>query len=213
MDNITVSTDHIIHWFNALRSLPDTQRTRAFDAFWSGQIRSKAWLVNNLNNIIGSTKFNKNIYIFGGWIGVLGNMLLNSSTYNIGKIRSIDLDPWCESIADNVNKIYEMDSWRFKAVTADMSTYVYQSDLVPHIVINTSSEHVTQEVYDQWYDNIPLGVTVVVQGNNYYSCSEHIRCSENLQSFISMNHAKNNLLYAGELWTDMYMRYMAIWTK
>lgn len=208
-NNITIDTGELIHWFNALRNVPESQRTRALDAFWSGQIQSKAWLVTELNKIILSPS---NIYIFGGWIGVLANMLIQASTFDVLKIRSIDLDPWCERIADDVNKIHEIDSWRFKAVTADMCSYQYQHDMHPHIVINTSTEHVTQEIYDKWYDNIPLGSVVVAQGNDYFSCDEHIRCCHNLTEFNTINRVAKPL-YSGELKTDMYNRYMSIWIK
>jgi hypothetical protein len=128
-----ISTHELAHWANAIRNISDHQeRTRALDALWSGQLDSKAWLVNNLAEHIMATA-PTNIYIFGGWVGILANMLLQS-TINVNKCRSIDLDPWCESIADNINKRHEMDGWRFKAITADMSTYQYQSDIRPDVV-------------------------------------------------------------------------------
>jgi hypothetical protein len=153
-----------------------------------------------------------NIYIFGGWIGILGSMLLQTNKLAISKIRSIDIDPWCESIADTVNKRFEMDDWRFKAITADMSLYQYQSDIKPDIVINTSTEHVSQEAYDQWYDNVPNGTLVVIQGNNFFSCDEHIRCSKTLHEFKIQNRSSDEL-WSGELQTDVYTRYMSIWRK
>jgi hypothetical protein len=209
MNEVHVSQQQLIHWFNAIRNLPDVERTRALDAFWSGQLDSKAWLVTELNKIVLNAS---NIYVFGGWIGVLANMLLNSSSYPVLKVRSIDLDSWCEPVADTLNKIHEMDDWRFKARTADMSTYDYEWEITPHIVINTSSEHVTQSVYDTWYDRIPVGSLIVVQGNDFFSCDEHVRCSHSLDEFNTMNRV-NKPLYTGELKTDMYTRYMSIWIK
>jgi hypothetical protein len=139
-------------------------------------------------------------------------MLLEDNRNLAVKVRSIDIDPWCETVADAVNKQYEMDDWRFKAVTSDMSTYRYQSDIKPHVIINTSTEHVSQEVYDQWYEGIPDGTLVVAQGNDFFSCSEHVRCSANLPEFELMNKVKNPM-YSGVLPTDMYNRFMCIWRK
>lgn len=207
MNSLQISTTEIIHWMNTIRNLSDNDRTRFLDSMWSGQLESKAWLVNQLSHIV---LIRPNIYIFGGWTGILANMLLRDD--RVYKIRSIDIDPWCEMIADNVNKIHEMNSWRFKAITADMSTYQYQSDIVPSVVINTSTEHVTQDQYDGWYNNIPDGVIVVAQGNNYFECSEHIRCSNNLSEFELMNHVTNPI-FRGVLPTDMYNRFMCIWRK
>lgn len=207
MKTMTIGTNELLHWANAIRQLPDVERTRFLDSMWSGQLESKAWLVNQLTNILPQQS---NIYIFGGWTGILANMLLQDD--RVYKIRSIDIDPWCERVADTVNKIHEMNDWRFKAVTADMSTYQYQSDIVPSIVINTSTEHVTQEQYDSWYNNIPEGTIVVIQGNDYFSCDEHIRCSATLSEFEFMNQVTNSI-FRGVLPTDMYNRFMCIWRK
>lgn len=201
-----ISTREVSHWFNAVRNLPDNQRTRALDAFWSGQLDSKSWLVEHLTPLVTESS---NVYIFGGWIGVLASMLFQSGM-PIKKIRSIDIDPWCEAVADDVNKSQEMDGWRFKAVTGDMTTYRYQSDISPDIVINTSSEHVTQKQYDYWYDHIPAGSLIVVQGNDYFSCGEHIRCSKNLRDFQDMNHVENPL-FSGQFHTEQYTRFMSVW--
>jgi hypothetical protein len=181
------------------------------DSLWDGQLESKSWLVDELEEYImpGSSP---NIYIFGGWTGILANMILQSPIINPKKVRSIDLDTWCESVADTVNKIHEMDDWRFKAVTGDMATYQYQSDIRPDIVINTSSEHITQECYNQWYGNIPRGTLVVVQGNNYFDCSEHVRCSTDIHDFTRKSLSINEY-YIGAYPTIMYERYMAIWRK
>lgn len=206
---LQVSTKKIVWWFNALRDLPAAERTRALDAFWDGQIDSKAWLVNVLNTY---AKPDSNVYIFGGWIGVLGNLISGCSTWNPGKIRSIDLDPWCEAIADKLNHDWYTDEWRFKAVTADMGDFKYDPDIWPDIVINTSTEHVSQETYDCWFDRIPTGTMVVLQGNDFFSCSEHIRCSNTLSDFCRMNHVHGSL-WTGKLQTSEYTRFMALFFK
>lgn len=201
-----INTLDLAHWFNAIRNLPDSERTRALDALWSGQLDSKSWLVEQLAPHVRESS---NVYIFGGWIGILASMMFQT-TMPIKKIRSIDLDPWCERVADDVNKRYEMDGWRFKAVTADMTTYDYQWDIPPDIVINTSSEHITQAQYDMWYDKIPTGSLVVVQGNNFFSCDEHVRCAKNLRDFEVMNHVFNPL-FSGQFHTEQYTRFMSVW--
>lgn len=208
----TIKITELAHWFNAIRNITDHDtRTRMLDSLWDGQIESKSWLVTELEECVMPSS-TPNIYIFGGWTGILANMILQSSIINPNKVRSIDIDPWCESVADTVNKIHEMNDWRFKAVTADMLTYQYQTDIIPHIVINTSSEHITQECYDQWYQKIPNGTLVIVQGNNYFECSEHIRCSEDIDEFSRMNTVIDPL-FIGSMKTNMYTRYMAIWIK
>lgn len=207
--SINISTTNLAYWFNALRDLPDDQRTRALDAFWSGQLDSKAWLVKSLNLAVVPPS---NIYIFGGWIGVLASMLFAGAQFDVKKIRSIDIDPWCEPIADMVCKPQEMNEWRFKARTANMSKYEYEYDISPDVVINTSSEHVTQRVYNAWYKKIPSGSLVVVQGNNFFDCSEHVRCSASLEEFKKQNNVVDPI-FEGSLPHDLYTRYMCMWRK
>jgi hypothetical protein len=206
---LKLQTNELVHWFNALRNLPDWSRTRALEAFWCGQIDSKCWLVNTLYKFVTAES---NIYVFGGWIGILANLLLQSSTFPIHKIRSIDIDPWCENIADTVNKIHEMNDWRFKARTCDMQLYDYEWNIQPDIVINTSTEHITQDVYDVWYSRIPNGTLVVAQGNDFFKCSEHIRCSVDLEEFCRQNRVIDPL-FVGQLPHDLYTRWMCIWRK
>jgi len=206
--NLSVDLTHIAHWFNAIRNLDDRARTRALEGFWDTQLSSKAWLVNELNSLVDRKS---NVYIFGGWIGVLGSMLLQRCEW-VDAVRSIDIDATCESIADTVCKPYEMQNWRFKAQTGCMSAYEYASDRHPHVVINTSTEHVSQEVYNAWYDKIPHNTLVVAQGNNFYSCPEHVRCAANLEEFCAM-HRVVDPLYCGSLPNSQYTRWMCIWRK
>jgi spermidine synthase len=205
--SLTINTNDLIYWFNAIRNLPDDQRTRALDATWAGQLQSKAWLVNTLKQYMDKPS---NVYIFGGWIGILASMMFQHLPVN--KIRSIDLDPWCEKVADTINKPYEMDKWRFKAITEDMSSYDYDWDITSDVVVNTSSEHVEQTTYDKWFNMICPGSLVVVQGNNFFDCPEHIRCSQNLNDFENMNNVYDPL-FSDQFHTNKYTRYMSIWRK
>jgi len=205
--SLTINTNDLIYWFNAIRNLPDDQRTRALDATWAGQLQSKAWLVNTLKQYMNKPS---NVYIFGGWIGILASMMFQHLPVN--KIRSIDLDPWCEKVADTINKPYEMDGWRFKAITEDMSSYDYDWGITSDVVVNTSSEHVDQTTYDKWFNMICPGSLVVVQGNNFFDCPEHIRCSHNLNDFENMNNVYDPL-FSDQFHTNKYTRYMSIWRK
>jgi hypothetical protein len=206
MSAIQFNPSDVILWFNAIRNLPDDKRSRGLDAFWSGQINSKVWLVETLNQ---HNQLPSNIHIFGGWVGVLSSILFQSSKFYINKLYSIDIDPWCKSVADTINAPNRTLE-RFKAVTSDMATYDYQ-DIVD-IVINTSTEHVTQVTYDLWYEKIPKGTLVLLQGNDFFDCDEHIRCSKSLDEFITMNHVIEPI-FADERFFDIYHRYMCLFRK
>ena len=191
-------------WMDAIRNSDD--RSRTLESFWGGQLESKTWLVESLS-AKAKTISNANAVIHGGWNGVLANMLFNSEI-GIKHIISVDLDPICKEIASTVNKRQEMEGM-FEAVTADMCTYEYTTN--PYFVINTSCEHITQEQYMQWLNNIPAGAKIILQSNNYSELEEHVNCSETLDEFVKKS--KLNVEVAKELELTKYKRFMIIGTK
>lgn len=207
--NIKLNSREISSWFNAVRNLSDNNRNRYLDAFWSGQLDSKAWLIDQLSETVREHSLStENIYIFGGWIGVLASMLFQSDI-PVDHIISIDLDPECQSISKTV---CESHRDRFVSVTDNMASYEYCWDITPSIVINTSCEHVDTDTYYRWYDRVYPGTVIVAQSNNYFDCDQHVRCSKNLREFESMNGVVDPL-WSGELVHDIYTRYMSIWIK
>lgn len=192
-----IDTEHLHHWMQAIRQSPDPMRT--MDAFWSGQLTSKEWLITNLRNHIN--KF-VTIDIHGGWVGVLASMLFQTDM-PIKNIRSVDIDPSCEFIATNMNKIEEM-AGRFCAVTADMCEIRSDAD----VVINTSCEHITQDQYDLWLSRMPHNSLLVLQSNNY-DIPEHVRTAATLEELKTQCNI-SNILWTGELELPLYTRWMII---
>ena len=86
------------------------------DALSHGQLQSKAWAIGELGRLRRNFGL---VYILGGWLGTLG-MLMFEAPLRFRKIRSFDIDPSCEPIADQVNIEHVITDWRFKAVTLDM---------------------------------------------------------------------------------------------
>jgi hypothetical protein len=191
-----IDTEHLHHWMQAIIQSDDPKRT--MDAFWSGQLKSKEWLIVNLRAHI--KKF-VSIDIHGGWVGVLASMLFQSDV-PVLNIRSVDIDPTCEPIANNMNKIEEMVG-KFRAVTADMCAIRSDAD----VVINTSCEHITQDQYDLWLSGMPYNTLLVLQSNNY-NIPEHVRIANDLDEFKTQSNI--NVLWAGELELPLYKRFMII---
>jgi len=186
---------------DAIRNSLDKYRT--LESFWKGQIRSKVWLVEQLQPLQMNDQ--TTISIHGGWHGVLASLLFNSNL-KIDKIVSFDIDPKCEEIANTINKRQEMQG-RFQAVTGDCTKQLYRSD----ITINTICEHLTQEQYDRWLNLVDKDSLVVLQGNNYFECDEHVRCAETLEEF----EKQSNVLpvFKGSFNTPKYTRFMIIGYK
>jgi hypothetical protein len=194
-----IDTEHLHHWMQAIRQSPDPMRT--MDAFWSGQLKSKEWLIKNLRKQV--KKF-VTVDIHGGWVGTLASMLFQSDV-PVMSIRSIDIDPSCEPIAVNMNKIEEMVG-KFQAITADMCSITSDAD----VIINTSCEHITQEQYETWLSRRNKDQLLVLQSNNY-KIDEHVRTADSLSGFMEQSHV--DIIWSGELTLPLYTRYMVIGKK
>lgn len=194
-----IDTEHLHYWMCAIRESKDPIRT--LDAFWRGQISSKEWLINCLDEHV---HFGSSIDIHGGWVGVLASLIFQSNI-PVTTIRSIDIDPTCEPIATMMNKKEEI-AGRFRAVTADMCTLRSDAD----VIINTSCEHITQDQYELWLSGHPQDSLLVLQSNNY-NIPEHVRIAKSLDEF--KEQCGINVLWAGELELPLYTRYMVIGKK
>jgi hypothetical protein len=199
-----IDTEHLHYWMQAIRQSPDPMRT--MDAFWSGQLKSKEWLVRTTEHAIypesnKTIDFPVSVDIHGGWVGVLASMLFQSDI-PIKHIRSIDIDSTCESIATMMNKGEEI-AGKFRAVTADMCSVRSDAD----VIINTSCEHITQDQYNLWLSGMPYNSLIVVQSNNY-NIPEHIRTASSLEEFKEQSNL--TVIWAGELELPLYKRFMII---
>jgi len=135
------------------------------DAFSSGQIGSKIWLCEELEEIFESVD---NIYIYGGWYGLTSFLLKSRNKIKVKTVRSFDLDPACELVADMINENWVYQDWQFKAFTKDCNKIIPDN---VDLIINTSTEHFHN---DQWFQNIPKGTCVALQGNNMPHDDHHI---------------------------------------
>jgi predicted nucleotidyltransferase len=193
------------------------------DALSSGQISSKLWLIDELNNLdIKASEFE--VLIVGGWIGLLSNFIFQfyKDPEKIKRIISVDLDKRCELIADRLNLQNHMAEWRFKAATADMmeidylnpNFWIESANTSIHsrydILINTSAEHINN--ISEWAELIPKDKLVIVQCNNYSDCEGHISCV-NSESELVDQLKLSKVLYQGTLPCGHYDRFMAIGIK
>ena len=218
-----------------LDSYVDTQFTAAFksffvneteiwnDCFSRGQLRSKLWLVHELEkcNVELGT-----VFLCAGWYATLATMLFQSNI-KLLNVRSFDIDDTCVDIAETFNKPWFVDQWRFKSITQDIMdvdydehTWQYWSNAnnrmskpitdTPNTIINTSCEHI--ENFAEWYDLIPDGKLVVLQGNNFFEVEEHVNCSTSISQF-SRSCPMKETLFEGELFLSDYTRFMKIGYK
>jgi len=161
------------------------------DAFSSGQISSKIWLCNQLEKITFSK--HQTIWVYGGWYGMASFLLLSRQTVPVTCIRSYDVDPSCEHIADSLLENWIWQDWKFKAITADCNCIQFDHNL-PDIIINCSTEHFHSA---EWFSNIPSGTLLVLQSNNMPHVDHH-SCFDTLDDFANA-YPLDSVIYKGQL--------------
>lgn len=190
------------------------------DCLSNGQLTSKEWLiteVSKLNLNLGT------VFLCAGWYATLATMIFESDI-PVTKIRSFDIDTNCVAIAEQFNKPWVIDNWKFKASIANIIEMAYPTIYIvtrsnnstielydmPDTIINTSCEHINN--FTTWFDAIPLNTIVILQSNNYISIHDHVNCSESLDDFKQLTPFTQEL-FSGELVLPKYTRYMRIGIK
>jgi hypothetical protein len=178
------------------------------------QMASKMWLADALFQSVGPDL--GSVLVLGGWVGVLGAVLLHDARFAIGKVVSVDIDPRCAAIADSLNATH-VRTGRFAARTADMLEIDYDRRLAgtagaesADLIINTSCEHLDD--FGRWYARIPSGQLLVLQSNDYYACREHVNCVPDLAA-LREQAPMREVLFAGERALRRYVRFMLIGRK
>lgn len=202
------------------------------DALAHGQLQSKAWAVDEL---VKAKKKLGTVYIVGGWIGTLAPLLFSEPKLKIDKIRSFDIDPECEAVADQLNVNHVILEWQYKAITMDMldinyDVHTYEIPLpggyydpktkefvphkaaevmeIPNTIINTSCDHIAE--FRKWWDMIPKGKLVLIQNNDFKAGGDdHVNTVESLEKFIEMA-PMSKTIFEGERRYSKYNRYMLI---
>lgn len=185
------------------------------DAFSSGQITSKMWLVDVLAGIdrnIGT------MWVLGGWYAILPFLFMTSGRFSIDKIRSFDIDAKACSRADSINETWLSDGFRFKSINADANGLDYDRPGTygtgdPDLIINTSSEHFGSK---EWFHRIPDGRMVVIQNNDMYGIPGHVSCCQTIEE-LTERYPMSDVMFSGSLPLVMngvgYNRFMLIGTK
>lgn len=232
-DNVTVlfkawefvnDKQEFLEYWLRMRTKPESEKVNIIDAFSLGQLSSKAWLLDRLEGLNVNLG---NVWILGGWIGSLAYLMFDRPRLNlvIDTIRSFDMDPNCQVLADTLNKKQLIDDWRFKATTMDVNDLKYTNFKYETFnaagelhsltesadtVINTSCDHMGSN--NTWWDNIPSGTLVILQNNDYAEVDEHDNIVHSTDEFAS-KYPMEYLLYAGKLECPQYNRFMLIGCK
>lgn len=173
------------------------------NAFNHKQVACKLWARDRLFETCGGSY--SDIWIVGGWYGVLAAMIFDDPRFEVEHVASIDIDPAVGEIALTLNA---SAGDRFEATTADMYAIDYKRGR-PDLVVNTSCEHIAD--LRSWLTLLAPGTRVLLQSNDYFSEPTHINCVPSLQTFVEMAGLKT-VEFGGALPMKKYNRFMLIGT-
>ena len=177
----------------------ENKEVNFIDALAQHQVESKIWLIERLEKL--NETFNKGIFI-GGWLGISSYWAMERKLMK--NVTNLDLDDNAIKFSDKLNSISK-EHKMYKGIVGDASTHDYSEY---DLVINTSSEHMTEE----WFDNIKEGTTVAIQTNDFHDIEEHINTVRNLKE-LEEKYPLSKVLFSGVKDCDRYNRFMMIGIK
>jgi len=145
------------------------------------------------------------IWVMGGWIGILPMLLLHSVKEDCySSIVSYDLD-------DTANKVGEMlvNSTRYRAECKDI--YKLDYGYFSGTVVNTICEHLIN--FNDWQKGIPAGTLMLLQSNNMFGVDDHCNCVSSLDEFISQIRCREVIHAETSTFGDQYQRYTVLALK
>jgi hypothetical protein len=128
-------------------------------SFTPDLIFSKLWLLNQVALI--QKKFNT-IYILGSWYGNLSILMLRQSKIDFKKIANVELN--CQKLEAGKRLADKLGIGKhIIAMCKDANSLKYSMIEQPGLVINTSAGNMQNA---GWFQNIPNGTLVAIQGRN-----------------------------------------------
>jgi hypothetical protein len=194
------------------------------DALSKGQLFSKLWLIEEVKKLelnLGT------VFVCAGWYGTLSALIMKDGSIDFKCFRSFDIDPTCESIADQLNKTAVTEDWKFKSTTLDIfdinytqhpfqcwskvnSRMSFPVETIPDTIINTSCDHISP--FSKWWDLIPENKLVILQNNNSKIDDDHVNIINNIDE-MKKQAPMSKILYEGVLILPDYTRFMLIGVK
>lgn len=148
------------------------------DAFSDGQIGSKLWLCEHLEESVRDKKISS-AWIYGSWYGVLTLLLLSRGRILPEEVHLFDIDRKALKVSEKI-----LDHWKISG-TCRIHFHYHDCTTLPvglkqpDLLINTSVEHFHNF---QWWDPIAKGTLCALQSTNMIH-EEHVNPINSLEEF------------------------------
>lgn len=189
------------------------------NSFNANQYRCKQWLVQKLNeypfHFKNKSQDKIDIAVLGGWYGLLSQELYKRySIKSVRKIVSYDIDPIARKIGEWFIADNPEAQLKIKFQTMDIKDIDFKSKSYS-ICINTSCEHMKQELIDETISKMPEKTLVVLQSNDYTELDQHINCVKDRDTFVKQYENMLEKIQAFQLYIhkEDYHRFMLMGVK
>jgi len=206
MENIKIDSEFCYRTKKVIQRFPN----RALDllhCFSPSQEKSKRWLIQCLNEYIRDNHKILNIAILGSWYGYLAYLLRDMlENKMITEIRCYDVDETAKKIG---RMIFNDRVFNFQ--TKDISNINFQ-EYRYNMIINTSSEHMTDDTLHNWLFTARKDTICVLQSTNK-PARDHINNVNSKKDLCDKFSYYFNNFESYEYDFDSYSRFMMIGTK
>jgi hypothetical protein len=220
-------TDKIFRGINNYLKLGQ-DRKPLNDAFSRSQLKSKIWLIEELDKVRLTLKDTSyyNVAVFAGWFGQIKSVYDKRLTFR--KMRIIELDKTACETSDYIFNLSNLEEYKVKSVHADINNLTlhkngyewevenfkegtkYNEKFLPDLIINTSAEHMTEDWFFQIkFKQLESNPIIAIQSNNLFDISEHVNCVHSVEH-MKKKFPMSEILFEGELQLKGYKRVMLI---
>ena len=203
MDSNITGIDYAVYKSMVAASKLNVDFYHFLDSFSESQVESKQWLIDIL--VMADIK-NANVQLFGGWNGILITRLLTQNL-NINRIHNIDLD---EKSICAFRKYREVTNDKRLEFTVGDVSVPHKYDIKTDIVINTSSEHMSNLPEIIKNKNYKPECLFALQSNNMFHIDDHINCCNNSQELIKKSNLSDIVYEGTQKMSNGYNRFMVI---
>jgi hypothetical protein len=149
------------------------------DAFGDAQIKSKLVLADAIERAFYKQQEPAHIDFYASWYGVAPFLLLSRQRLKVSWFRCWDIDPSAAEAAERLCRHWSISDNKFSSFTGDVNA-LHPTRGVVHMIVNTSLEHMEK---NEWFDNIPSGMAVALQGTDMMHPNEVVP-----NPILSMEH-------------------------
>lgn len=165
------------------------------DAWSQGQIRSKIWMIEQLERF-AAERGALTIWVLGGWYAISGLLIFARGRLNVKRLCSFDIDPAANAVALQLNNTWAFDPMKFFAYEQDCANLAFTQGAfgpAPDVVINSAMEHFSPA----WIERVPRGTLLCLQSTDMVH-AEHVHGSRSLDEFKSGLEPLIDVQFAGE---------------